>query len=133
VAPASSKWYKNELVTWVEEVSGEKVLGCYQCGKCSAGCPMYHAADILPHQILRLLQLGYAEEALTSRMIWMCAACQTCASRCPRGVDLSRIMEALRARSIREGYVRMHANKVPSDRLEELPQQALVSGYRKLS
>jgi len=127
------KWFKSEFVTWVEEVSGEKVLGCYNCGKCSAGCPMYQAMDVLPHHILRLMQLGMEEEAMGSRTIWLCASCQTCAARCPRGVNLSRIMEALRLKTLRDGNLRLNASRISKEFLGKVPQQAFVSGYRKLS
>jgi heterodisulfide reductase subunit C len=127
----SVKKVQSELVLKIGEISGEKILGCYQCGKCSAGCPMAALMDVAPHQVLRLVQLGSPEEAERCRAIWLCASCHTCASRCPRGVDLSRVMEALRVVLLRSGAPFVDLSKIPAEVLNKVPQQALVGGLRK--
>ncbi len=121
----------NSLVRRVEELSGQDLLACYQCGECSAGCPAAFAMDLLPSQVIRLLQLGQVEDVLKSATIWFCAACQTCYARCPKGVDLSRIMEALRELAMeQEGEVLLYT-EIPEEELEEFPQQAIIAGFRK--
>jgi len=84
--------------------AGTDVYSCYQCGKCSAGCPLSFAMDYQPRQIMRLVQLGLKDEALKSSTIWLCASCQTCTTRCPREVEIAAVMDALRAMARREGY-----------------------------
>jgi heterodisulfide reductase subunit C len=86
----------SELRTFVENQSGQKVLQCYQCGKCSAGCPAAYVMDLGPRQIMRAVQLGLKEEALGSSTIWLCVFCQTCSARCPAEIDIARVMESLR-------------------------------------
>jgi len=80
----------------IAELAGVRLHDCNQCGKCSAGCPMAHAMDVMPRQIVRLMQLGLIDEALKSKTIWLCAACHTCQERCPYGIDLPAIIENLR-------------------------------------
>ena len=92
-----------DLLVSVERLSGQNIRECYQCGKCSAGCPMSVDMDIPPNQITRLLQLGYGDVALRSRAIWMCVSCETCTTRCPREVDLAAVTDALRNIAISEG------------------------------
>lgn len=76
--------------------AGVTLSDCYQCGKCSAGCPMSAAMDIQPRQAVRFLQLGMAQELLRSRMIWLCASCHMCVDRCPNDVDLPALIENAR-------------------------------------
>ncbi|MBN2402464.1 MAG: 4Fe-4S dicluster domain-containing protein [Spirochaetes bacterium] len=85
-------------------VSGEKINNCYQCRKCTAGCPITFAMDILPHQIIKYIQLGFEEKVLTSKTIWLCAACETCGTRCPNEIDLAAMMDALRQRALATQY-----------------------------
>jgi heterodisulfide reductase subunit C len=115
----------------VKEISGEDVFSCYQCGMCSAGCPIGFAMDILPNQIIRLLQLGLDEDVAKSKTIWLCASCLTCSVRCPRGLDLAKVMEALRLISLRKNvdFVRP-AETIPGTPAG-LPQIVLVSSFRK--
>lgn len=80
----------------VEKESGENTFSCYQCAKCSAGCPIAIEMEYLPNQIIKMVQLGMEERVLSSRTIWLCAGCETCITRCPREVDLAKIMDALR-------------------------------------
>jgi len=124
---------RGELRGQIAELSEQNVLACYQCGKCSAGCPSIEAMDVPPSQVIRLVQLGQVEEASKSKTIWLCAACQTCKVRCPRGVDLSRIMEALRQIVLRENVDYTHPNKISKEDLEGLPQIALIASFRKQS
>ena len=93
----------------VKEKSGAEIDRCYQCLTCSLGCPSAFAMDYLPHQIVRMVQLGLREQVLTSSAIWVCADCQACATRCPNEVDLVKIMDVLREISLRDEMVKEHA------------------------
>ena len=128
----SAKDLRNELVKKVEEISGENIYACYQCGKCSAGCPFASAMDWLPNQVIRLVQLG-DEDALKSKTIWLCASCFTCVTRCPKGVDLSKVMEALRTILLRKGFDKVEIKELNPDKIGEIPQQLLVCGFKKLT
>ena len=123
---------KTEFVTLVERVSGEDLSRCYQCGNCTGGCPVSFAMDIAPSQVIRMLQLGQEEEVLRSRAIWLCVSCLQCYSRCPKAVDLSRIMEALRRIRLRQGLEAVDVNALAQEFLQRSPQQAIVAGFRKL-
>ncbi len=121
---------KNEL----KEKSGQDVSGCLQCAKCSAGCPVIAAMDLLPHQVMRLLQLGEIEELIESKTPWVCASCFTCNARCPRDLDLSRVMEGVRLIYLRKrGSEGLSPSLLTLKDNAGLPQQALVSIFRKLA
>lgn len=87
----------------ISEMIGQNIDGCYQCGKCTAGCPIAYTMEFPPHEVIRLVQLGRAEEALSSHTIWLCASCETCTSRCPKNIDIAAVMDALRVLAFREG------------------------------
>lgn len=87
----------------IEAESGENVTACYQCGKCTGGCPLSFAMDYAPRQIVRMVQLNMKERVLGSSTIWLCATCATCTARCPREVDLAAIMDALRIEARQTG------------------------------
>jgi heterodisulfide reductase subunit C len=90
---------------FVEEIkreTGVDVRECYQCAKCTAGCPTSFAMDSPPSRIMHLVQLGLREAALKSKSIWLCVGCETCSARCPRELEPSKVMKALCAIAARE-------------------------------
>ena len=113
------KWFishntiKSPFLKDLENDSGETVSHCYQCGKCSAGCPISFQMDYLPNQIIRMVQLGLEEQVLSSNTIWLCASCLTCTVRCPRKIDIAEIMDYLKRRAYRKGIVPREETEVP--------------------
>ena len=87
----------------VERLCGTDVGHCYQCGKCSAGCPVADRMDLLPHQVLRLVQLGRVDRAMACEAVWQCVSCLTCTTRCPQSVGCAAVFDALRQLSIAHG------------------------------
>jgi heterodisulfide reductase subunit C len=81
------------------------VMSCYQCAKCSSGCPVAARSDLKPHQTVRLIQMDQRDEVLASRFIWECTSCQTCATRCPQLVDIAALNDKLRTLSRSGGRV----------------------------
>lgn len=122
-----------KFIARVEELSGENIDACYQCGRCSAGCPMASEMDYLPNQIIRLVQMGLDEEVLRSKTLFVCASCFTCQSRCPKGIDLARVMEAIRHILDPKGKDAFGPNEIPPELAQELPQQVMVALFRKFS
>ena len=88
---------------WLQEVSGVDINVCYQCRKCTSGCPVAYAMDYTPVQILHAACLGLKDLALRSTTIWLCAGCETCVTRCPQDVDLPQVMDSLKAIAVRWG------------------------------
>ena len=86
----------------VEAGSGVKVSACYQCRKCTNGCPVTFAMDLYPDQVMRYIQLGIREPVLNSSTIWVCASCETCTTRCPNEVDIAGAMDYLKQTVVRE-------------------------------
>lgn len=117
----------------IEELSGQSVADCYQCGSCTAGCPVGELMEPPPSKAIRLLQLGRARELLESPGIWVCASCMVCGTRCPRGVDYARIAEACRAVVLRAKGTRLDPDSVAGSDFEGIPQQAFIAGFRKFA
>lgn len=122
---------KSGLVISVAEISAQKIMSCYQCGKCTAGCPLADKMDYTPQEMMRLCQLGEIEELLNSKSIWLCTSCFQCGTRCPKGIEVQRVFEALRSLALREGKNRTDIEELPEQLLDEMPQQAIVAAYRK--
>ena len=94
---------QNALLALVEERSGQRVSSCYQCGKCTAGCPVAQTVDHGPREVMRAVQLGSREVALGNELIWFCLTCHTCTVRCPRQIEVAAVMETLRLEAIASG------------------------------
>ena len=104
-APISLDGQAADFARQIETASGANVLACYQCRKCTSGCPVAARADVRPHELVRLIQLGQIDEALRNRLVWECTACQTCATRCPQKVSVAVLNDALRAMARAQGKV----------------------------
>lgn len=76
---------------------------CYQCRKCTAGCPLADRMDLTPTQVIHAVRLGQRDMVLGCRTIWLCISCETCTTRCPQGVDIARVMDAARITALNEG------------------------------
>ena len=87
------------------EAEGFSSQECFQCSKCSAGCPVVSFMDYKPHQVIQMVNLGLAGELLSCRTIWVCASCYSCSTRCPNSIDIAKVMDTLRSISARSGAV----------------------------
>ncbi len=90
------QWNGTDLANEIQRRTGTNVLACFQCHKCSTGCPIGPDMDLLSSQIMRLIHLGREAEVLESKAIWLCASCEACTTRCPQGIDIAGVMDALR-------------------------------------
>ena len=93
----------SEFADMLKRTSGLDVNLCYQCKKCSSGCPISYAMDYPPAQLMHLIRLGLKDLVFKSNTIWLCASCETCTTRCPQEVDIAKTMDALRIMAFNAG------------------------------
>ncbi len=122
---------EKDFIAKIEEISGQNIYSCYQCGKCSAGCVFSDKMDITVNQLIHLIQLGQKEKVLKANTQWVCSSCLTCSVRCPREIDVAALMEAVREYSLREDYEKVIISEISKEALDKLPNIALVSNFRK--
>ena len=125
---------KNEQIKLIKERSGTDTRKCMKCGKCTGRCPAYADMDIKPHQFVSYIEKGKINELLESKSLYTCLSCFACVERCPRGVAPQAVIEAVRQEVIRaQGGNVIKAEEVPAMIDETIPQQLLVSMFRKLN
>ena len=113
-------------------ISGTNPAKCMQCGKCSGTCPAYGEMEYHPNQFVAMVEQGDIQPLLESESIYKCLTCFACVDRCPRGVEPAKIIEAVRLKAVRKaGANRLVADDIPAALDEEMPQQAIVSAFRK--
>ena len=122
------------MIDTVTRISGVNPRKCMRCGKCSASCPAYDEMEYHPHQFVYMVERGEIEPLLNSKSIYKCLSCFACVERCPRGVEPAKIVEAIRLEVIRkQGANHLKPNQIPELLDEDLPQQAIVTAFRKYS
>lgn len=125
---------KNNEREEILRMSGVDPTKCMKCGKCSGTCPAFDAMEYHPHQFVSMVDRGNIEPLKQSNAIWQCLSCFACMERCPRDVKPVKLIEAVRLTVIREqGMNHLKAEEVPCMLDPELPQQAIVSAFRKYS
>ncbi len=112
-----------ELAATIAARAKVNLRDCYQCGKCSAGCPMASEMDATPQQIMHMLQMGLVDKALSSKGPWICAQCMTCSARCPQNIDICAIMREVRRES--------HAQGKQALRDSDVFETSFINGLRK--
>jgi heterodisulfide reductase subunit C len=126
---------KSEIEQVKEEilnVSGVNPKKCMICGKCSGTCPNYDAMEYHPHQFVQMVENGEIEKLLSTKSIYACLSCFACLERCPRQVEPAKLIQAVRDVVERKrGPQHLQAEAVPSYLDGEIPQQAIVSAFRK--
>lgn len=123
---------KELLKEQVLRTSGVNPLKCMRCGKCSATCPSYDEMEYHPHEFVYMVEKGEIEKLMESKSLYKCLSCFACVERCPRGVEPAKLIEAVRLMQIRQqGKNYLTAEQIPQMLDEDLPQQAIVSAYRK--
>jgi heterodisulfide reductase subunit C2 len=93
-----------DLARSLQALTGENVMLCYQCKKCTLGCPSAYAMKMRPHEMMRALQLGRDEEIYWSGILWICLSCETCNTRCPQEINILRVIDGLREMSFSKGF-----------------------------
>lgn len=125
---------KDQLKEQILRTSGVNPLKCMRCGKCSGTCPSYDSMEYHPHQFVYMVETGDIEPLLNSKSLYTCLSCFACVDRCPRNVEPAKLVEALRLMVIRkQGQNHFKADDLPSKLDDDLPQQAIVSAFRKYS
>ena len=125
---AKNELLKEELI----RISGTNPSKCMRCGKCSATCPAYDEMEYHPHQFVSMVENGDIEPLLNSDSLYKCLTCFACLERCPRSVEPAKLVEAVRLAAIRkQGNNHLKANMIPDMLDDDMPQQALVSAFRK--
>lgn len=94
-----------QLADQIAKEADVALYECYQCGKCSAGCPMADSMDLMPRQLVRYMQIGKMENVLKSKSIWLCASCHVCVERCPHSINIPGLMEQSRMKAKKLGYI----------------------------
>lgn len=118
----------------VVEMVGINPRTCMKCGKCTATCPCFEEMEYHPHQFISMVEAGRVEELMSSRGIENCLSCMACLERCPRGVEPASFVEAVRdLRYRQQGQNKMKPEDVPAALDKEMPQQLIVSAFRKYS
>lgn len=120
-----------DFVRRVEEISGENFSKCMQCGTCSGTCPMIHEMGFGPRKTILLAKFGLQEQIATDNTAWICASCHSCMVRCPRGIDVAKLMEAVRQIMLRTNRDYIEPFALDDDLIKTAPQIALVSCFRK--
>jgi len=108
IAPGSGS---NKFLDKLDSL-GIDVHACYQCGRCSSGCPVAEFFDLGVMEVVRLASYGLEDKLLHSKTIWLCAACETCASRCPNDIEIAALMDVLRELALRKN-IRPAEERVP--------------------
>ena len=129
----SVKNVQGPIARKVRDISGEDPNLCFQCGLCAGSCPMTGEMEIYTRKMMHLLQLGLTDAVITSKMAYLCASCHTCEVRCPRGIDIPAVVEAMRQLTVRAGENYLAPESIPGDRIKDLPQAAIVAGLRKFT
>ena len=115
-------------------MSGVNTRKCMKCGKCSGTCPAYDEMEYHPHQFVAMVESGDIDALMQSNSIWTCLSCFACVERCPRSVEPANLIEAVRLAVIRQQNANhLKAQEIPEKLEEKLPQQAIVSAFRKYS
>lgn len=127
------KEIRGKEVKKVVTLSSENQHSCYQCGKCSAGCPAAPFMELLPNQVMKLLQLGKVKRILETNTAFACCSCFVCSQRCPKGIDVAAIMESLRQMQLRAKEDDFIVSDVKEEELEKIPPILLVGTFRKLA
>ena len=125
------KTFDRTFIERIETLSGERISMCMQCGACSAACPMTEHMDILPRMIMRMLHLGLKGSLEDLKTYWVCASCYACHVVCPRGIEIPKVMEALRLIRLRKNIHFMEPSRIPPETIKDCPQIALVAALRK--
>lgn len=124
--------FKIETKENLKKISGVEPKKCMKCGKCSGACPAYDEMEYHPHQFVSMVEKGQIEKLMKSDAIWNCLSCMACVERCPRDVQPGKLVEAVRLAVIRQqGMNHMRSEDVPEKLNKKMPQQAIVSAFRK--
>ncbi len=122
-----------ESIGKLNELSGENVKLCMQCATCTGMCPMASEMDFSPRKVMHMAQFGLVGKLTEINSFWKCASCYACTVKCPRGIDIAKIMEALRQQVLRKSKNYIEPSELPAEQIAEMPQIALVAGFRKLT
>jgi heterodisulfide reductase subunit C len=98
------------IIATVQQASGVDLSVCFQCKKCTSGCPVATLVTSPPSEIMRRLHLDAGDELLESDILWMCVSCETCSARCPMGIDVAAVMDALRRLALERGASKQEGN-----------------------
>lgn len=114
--------------------SGVNVRKCMKCGKCSGTCPSYDEMEYHPHQFVYMVEKGEIDKLMASPSVFKCLTCFACVERCPRGVEPAKLIEAVRLEVVKQqGMNHLKPDQIPSLLDDEMPQQAIVTAFRKYS
>ncbi len=123
---------EKEKAELIKKISGVETKKCMKCGKCSASCPSFDEMEFPPHLFVSMVTNGDVDRLLASSSIYKCLSCFACVERCPRTVEPANIVEAIRVMVLREATATHYTPETVAEQYDaEMPQQAIVSAFRK--